>query len=74
LPFAPKKFGDLYFHDEAKALALAVRGAGSWGEFTIHHAPAPVFYYLDPALSYQSWRRKKASSLSSTSIRNLDFI
>ncbi len=29
LPFAPKKFGDLVFHREAKALALAVRGAGS---------------------------------------------
>ena len=51
LPFAPKKFGDLFFHEEAKALALAVRGAGPWQDFNIHHAPAPVFYYALPYLA-----------------------
>lgn len=50
LPFAPKKFGDLNFHHQAKALALAVRGAASWHEFTITAAPAPVFYYAIPYL------------------------
>jgi hypothetical protein len=35
LPFAPKKFGDLYFHEEAKALALAVRGAGPWEDLEL---------------------------------------
>ena len=48
LPFAPKKFGDLVFHREAKALALAVRGAAPWSEFQIARAPAPVFYYAIP--------------------------
>jgi hypothetical protein len=48
LPFAPKKFGDLVFHREAKALALAVRGAGPWDEFRIARAPAPVLYYAIP--------------------------
>ncbi len=51
LPFAPKKFGDLFFHEEAKSLALAIRGAGPWQDFTIHHAPAPVFYYAIPYLA-----------------------
>ena len=50
LPFGPKKFGDRFFHEEAKALALAVRGAGSWHDVSINHAPAPVFYYAIPYL------------------------
>jgi hypothetical protein len=48
LPFAPKKFGDLVFHREAKVLALAVRGAAPWSEFQIARAPAPVLYYAIP--------------------------
>ena len=48
LPFAPKKFGDLVFHREAKALALAVRGAAPWSEFHIARAPVPVLYYAIP--------------------------
>ncbi len=50
LPFAPKKFGDLVFHREAKALALAVRGAGPWDEVRIARAPVPVLYYAVPYL------------------------
>jgi hypothetical protein len=50
LPFAPKKFGDLVFHREAKALALAVRGAGPSDEVRIARAPAPVLYYAIPYL------------------------
>jgi hypothetical protein len=48
LPFAPKKFGDLVFHQEAKALALAVRGAAPWSEVHIARAPLPVLYYAIP--------------------------
>src|ERR1700737_1291898 len=48
LPFSPKKFGDLVFHREGKALALAVRGAGPWDEVRIARAPAPVLYYAIP--------------------------
>src|SRR5690242_13817409 len=50
LPFGPKKFGDRFFHDEAKDLSLAVRGVGSWQHVAINHAPAPVFYYAIPYL------------------------
>jgi hypothetical protein len=48
LPFAPKKFGDLAFHEEAKALALAVRGAAPWSDLQINRAPAPVLYFGIP--------------------------
>ena len=50
LPFGPKRFGDRFFHEEAKALSLAVRGAGSWHDVSINHAPAPVVYYAVPYL------------------------
>jgi hypothetical protein len=50
LPFAPKKFGDLVFHREAKTLALAMRGAGPWDAVQILRAPAPVLYYAIPYL------------------------
>jgi hypothetical protein len=50
LPFAPKKFGDLNFHEEAKTLSLAVRGRVSWRDVEITRAPAPVFYYAVPYL------------------------
>jgi hypothetical protein len=48
LPFAPKKFGDLAFHEEAKSLALAVRGAAPWSDLQINRAPAPVLYFAIP--------------------------
>ena len=48
LPFAPKKYGDLVFHREAKAFAVAIRGAGSWDEARIARAPVPVLYYAIP--------------------------
>lgn len=48
LPFAPKKLGDFVFHREAKALALAVRGAAPWSEVHISRAPVPVLYYAIP--------------------------
>ena len=54
LPFAPKKFGDLVIHREAKALALAVRGAGPWREVRIARAPFPVLYYAIPYMAVPS--------------------
>jgi hypothetical protein len=48
LPFAPKKYGDLVFHREAKAFASAIRGAGSWDDARIVRAPLPVLYYAIP--------------------------
>jgi hypothetical protein len=48
LPFAPKKLGDFVFHREAKALALAARGAAPWSEVHILRAPVPVLYYAIP--------------------------
>jgi hypothetical protein len=51
LPFAPKKLGDLVFHREAKALAMAVRGAAPWSEVHILRAPVPVIYYAIPYLA-----------------------
>jgi hypothetical protein len=50
LPFAPKKFGDMNFHVEAKTLSLAIQRAGPWTEVAITKAPAPVLYYLIPYL------------------------
>jgi len=54
LPFAPKKFGDLVIHREAKALGLAFRGAGPWEEVRIARAPFPVLYYAIPYLAVPS--------------------
>jgi hypothetical protein len=51
LPFAPSKYGDRDFHDEAKALAGAIRGVNPWKEFQIFRAPGPVFYYALPYLA-----------------------
>jgi 4-amino-4-deoxy-L-arabinose transferase-like glycosyltransferase len=51
LSFAPKKLGDKYFHEEAKALSLAVRGEAPWSDVIITRAPAPVLYYLIPYLA-----------------------
>jgi hypothetical protein len=50
LPAAPSKFGDIYFHDEAKALAHALRGAGPWSEVAFARAPGPALYYAVPYL------------------------
>ena len=50
LPLAPGQFGDQYFHLEAKALAAAVHGAGSWSDVRITRAAGPVLYYAIPYL------------------------
>jgi len=50
LPAAPSKFGDIYFHDEAKALAHALKGAGPWSEVAFARAPGPALYYAVPYL------------------------
>jgi|GEM_PF-1050269 len=50
LPFAPNKFGDLEFHDEAKAISLAIHGAAPWTQVAIARAPAPTLYYTIPYL------------------------
>ncbi len=36
------------FIEEAKALALAVRGAGPWSDLQINRAPVPVLYFAIP--------------------------
>ena len=48
IAFRSKKFGDLAFHEEAKSLALAVRGAAPWSDLQINRAPAPVLYFGIP--------------------------
>jgi hypothetical protein len=53
LPAAPSKYGDVYFHDEAKALAHALRGAAPWSEVTFARAPGPALYYAVPYLFVQ---------------------
>lgn len=50
LPFRTSRFGDGNFHREAKILALAVQGAGSWSSLTASRGPAPVAYYAVPYL------------------------
>ncbi|SPF37295.1 membrane hypothetical protein [Candidatus Sulfopaludibacter sp. SbA4] len=50
MPFAPQKFGDGFFHPEAKTLAQAVRGSAPWTDVGIARAPAPVVYYAIPYL------------------------
>ncbi|HVB57117.1 MAG TPA: hypothetical protein VNE63_11895 [Candidatus Acidoferrales bacterium] len=48
LPAAPSKYGDLYFHEEAKTLASVLQGNASWKEIAIARAPGPVLYYALP--------------------------
>ena len=48
LPFSAKRFGDLDFHREAKAVALTVKGLKEWRTVSILRAPSPVFYYAVP--------------------------
>jgi hypothetical protein len=50
MPFGAKRFGDLNFHTEAKALSLAIKGAGSWQDVSLSRAPAPTVYYTIPYL------------------------
>lgn len=50
LPFAPTPFGDVNFHQEAKALSLSLRGASAWTDLRISHAPGPALYYAVPYL------------------------
>ncbi len=50
LPFAPPRFGDEYFHQEAQWLAWFVQGAGPWKDVVITRAPAPDIYYTIPYL------------------------
>jgi len=47
---APSKFGDVYFHEEAKSLSLAIRGVASWREVAFARAPGPALYYSVPYL------------------------
>jgi len=48
LPFSAAKYGDLYFHEEAKKLAHIVQGSESWKTLTIARAPGPAVYYAVP--------------------------
>ncbi len=48
LPFSASRFGDLDFHLEAKAISLAVHGAGRWADVRIGKAPGSVLYYAVP--------------------------
>ena len=50
LPFSAARFGDLFFHGEAKKLAHVIQGAESWKTLTIARAPGPVAYYAVPYL------------------------
>lgn len=46
LPFKAKPFGDITFHEEAKNLALFIKGNVSYDIVTISKAPGPVLFYL----------------------------
>lgn len=45
LPFKVKPFGDATFHEEAKNLAMYLKGDIDYKEVTISKAPGPVFFY-----------------------------
>ncbi len=45
LPFKAKPFGDITFHQEAKNMALYLKGAIGYDKVTITKAPGPVFFY-----------------------------
>jgi 4-amino-4-deoxy-L-arabinose transferase-like glycosyltransferase len=64
LPFAPSKYGDLVFHNEAKALAMAIKGGGPWSNVAFTRAPAPVLYYAIPYLTIRSGSADHAYWLS----------
>ena len=48
LPFGASKYGDLYFHEEAKQVAQVMHGLSSWHDIQIARAPLPVLYYAVP--------------------------
>lgn len=50
LPFKAKPFGDMTFHEEAKNLALYLKGDIGYDKVTITKAPGPVFFYTPPYL------------------------
>src|SRR5260370_39747753 len=50
LPFGTPKFGDGFFHREAKTLARVIRGVEPWQAFSMSRAPGPVLYYAIPYL------------------------
>lgn len=64
LPFAPNKYGDMVFHNEAKALAMAIKGGGPWSSVAFTRAPAPVLYYGIPYLTIPSGASNNAYWLS----------
>ena len=45
LPFKAKPFGDITFHEEAKNLALYIKGDVGYEKVMITKAPGPVFFY-----------------------------
>jgi len=51
LPFKAKPFGDLTFHEEAKNLALYLKGDIGYDKVTITKAPGPVFFYTPAYLA-----------------------
>jgi hypothetical protein len=50
LPIVPSKYGDFYFHDEAREVAAGIRGFDHWDRIAIARAPGPVLYYAIPYL------------------------
>nr|WP_294775680.1 glycosyltransferase family 39 protein [uncultured Flavobacterium sp.] len=50
LPFKAKPFGDMTFHEEAKHMALYLKGEIGYDKVTITKAPGPVFFYTPPYL------------------------
>jgi len=51
LPATASKYGDMYFHDEAKTLANAFHGVASWDKVAFGRAPGPVLYYGLPYIA-----------------------
>jgi len=45
LPFKAKPLGDITFHEEAKNLALYIKGVGSYDKVVITKAPGPILFY-----------------------------
>src|SRR5690606_40580613 len=50
LPFKAKPFGDITFHEEAKNLALFLKGEVPSSEVMITKAPGPVVFFTVPYL------------------------
>jgi hypothetical protein len=48
MPAAPSKYGDKYFHAEAKILAHALRKTTPYTDVTFARAPGPSLYYAVP--------------------------